>query len=82
MRSPGAKRQAGQRCGGLAGLLELEVVASLGGNVIEVTHNRLSPDVAYSRTGVEMLLEVRDAAHIAEIESGLRAHGYPVRRLD
>lgn len=68
------------RPGGLAGLLE--VVASLGGNVIEVTHNRLSPDVAYSRTGVEMLLEVRDAAHIAEIEAGLRAYGYPVRRLD
>jgi threonine dehydratase len=68
------------RPGGLAALLD--VIAALGGNVIEVTHNRLSPDIAYSRTGVEMLVEVRDAAHIARIEQDLLQRGYPVRRLD
>jgi threonine dehydratase len=68
------------RPGGLAGLLE--VIAQAGGNVMEVTHNRLSPQVAYGRTGVEMLVEVRDEAHIAELESTLHAHGFPTRRLD
>jgi threonine dehydratase len=68
------------RPGGLARLLE--AVAEQGGNVMEVTHNRISPDIAYGRTGVEMLVEVRGEEHIADLERGLRAHGYPVRRLD
>lgn len=66
--------------GGLARLLE--VVAEEGGNVIEVTHNRISPDVAYGQTGVEMLIEVRDEAHIAALTAGLTERSYPVRRLD
>ncbi|MDX1931862.1 MAG: threonine ammonia-lyase [Capsulimonadales bacterium] len=66
------------RPGGLVRLLE--VVAEAGGNVMEVTHNRISPDVPYGRTGVEMLVEVRDEAHIHEIETRLLAAGYPLRR--
>jgi threonine dehydratase len=66
--------------GGLAKLLD--VVAQAGGNVMEVTHNRISPEVPYGWTGVEMLVEVRDAAHIADIETSLRTHSYPIRRLD
>jgi threonine dehydratase, medium form len=66
--------------GGLARLLD--TVAQAGGNVIEVTHNRISPSVTYGKTGVEMLLEVRDDGHIAEIERSLRARGYPITRLD
>jgi threonine dehydratase len=66
--------------GGLAKLLD--VVAQSGGNVMEVTHNRISPEVPYGWTGVEMLVEVRDAAHIADIEASLRARSYPVRRLN
>ena len=66
--------------GGLAGLLEL--VAEVGASVMEVTHNRLSPHVAYGRTGVEMLVEVRGENHIAELETRLAGSGYPVRHLD
>lgn len=60
----------------------LEVVAQAEGNVIEVTHNRISPAVAYGRTGIEMLVEVRDEEHLGTLEDTLTAHGYPVRRLD
>lgn len=66
--------------GGLARLLE--TVAQAGGNVIEVTHNRISPQVAYGKTGVEMLVEVRDEDHIAELSDALAARSYPVTRLD
>jgi threonine dehydratase len=66
--------------GGLARLLD--AVAQAGGNVMEVTHNRVSPSVAYGRTGVEMLIEVRNDEHISIIESTLTRHGYPVRRMD
>ena len=66
--------------GGLAKLLE--IVAEVGASVMEVTHNRISPHVAYGRTGVEMLVEVRGETHIAQLQSVLKNHGYPVRRLD
>ena len=66
--------------GGLAKLLE--AVASQGGNVMEVTHNRISSGVAYGMTGVEMLIEVRNEAHIAAMEASLTEFGYPVRRLE
>jgi threonine dehydratase len=66
--------------GGLAKLLE--AVAAQGGNVMEVTHNRISSGVAYGMTGVEMLVEVRNEAHITAMETNLIDCGYPVRRLD
>ena len=64
------------RPGGLA--LLLEAVAGAGGNVMEVSHNRLSPQVPYGRTGVEMLVEVRSPEHGALLERTLQERGYPV----
>ncbi|GAB4457803.1 MAG: threonine ammonia-lyase [Armatimonadaceae bacterium] len=64
--------------GGLA--LLLNVVAQAGGNIMEVTHNRIAPELPYGYTGVEMLIEVRDQNHIAQIEAALTAQNYPVRR--
>jgi threonine dehydratase len=66
--------------GGLARLLD--IIADAGGNVMEVTHNRISPDIPYGRTGVEMLVEVRDENHITVLAERLRDRDYPVRRLD
>jgi len=67
------------RPGGLAGLLE--AVADAGGNVMEVEHNRLDPEIAYGRTGVEVLVETRGAAHAADIERKLAGAGYRIRRF-
>ena len=68
------------RPGGLAALLE--VIAELKGNIQSVVHNRISPRIPLGQTGVEILLEVRDAAHIALVRDGLTQRGYPVRMLD
>jgi threonine dehydratase len=66
--------------GGLARLLD--IIAEAGANVMEVTHNRISPDIPYGRTGVEMLVEVRDENHMTALSERLQDRGYPVRRLD
>jgi threonine dehydratase len=68
------------RPGGLAALLQL--IAAQQGNVINVVHNRVSVRVPFGATGVEMLVEVRDAAHIAAVRGGLAAEGYAVEMLD
>lgn len=68
------------RPGGLAALLEL--IAEVKGNIITVLHNRISPTVPLGHTGVELLLEVRDAEHIAQIRAALTERGYRVEMLD
>ena len=68
------------RPGGLVVLLE--GIAELKGNVISVVHNRISPSIPLGYTGVELLLEVRDAEHIAALKSGLNAKGYRIEMLD
>jgi threonine dehydratase len=68
------------RPGGLVALLD--VIAELKGNIITVVHNRTSPTVPLGQTGVELLLEVRDAEHIQRILDGLDARNYRVRMLD
>ncbi|MGC4046258.1 MAG: threonine ammonia-lyase [Armatimonas sp.] len=62
------------RPGGLAALLD--TVASAGGNIMEVTHNRISPSVPYGRTGVELLIEVRGASHAEALKAHLEQRGY------
>ena len=68
------------RPGGLVTLLEQ--LAQLRGNIISVTHNRISPSVPLGQTGVEVLLEVRDREHIALIRQGLKEQDYRVEMLD
>jgi threonine dehydratase len=66
--------------GGLAGLLDR--IAELKGNIITVVHNRIRPSVPLGYTGVEVLLEVRDAEHIERIREGLQTQSYRVEMLD
>ncbi|MBC7526211.1 MAG: threonine ammonia-lyase [Chthonomonadaceae bacterium] len=68
------------RPGGLAALLE--TIAELKGNVIQLSHNRVSPTIPLGQTGVEILLEVRDRTHIDRVTEGLEAKGYRVRLLE
>jgi len=65
------------RPGGLAGLLK--AVAEARGNVIEVIHNRTSAAVPIGYTGVEILIETRDAAHIDDVIARLKSASYPVQ---
>ncbi|BDI34021.1 threonine ammonia-lyase [Capsulimonas corticalis] len=67
------------RPGSLARLLE--IVAVERGNVITVSHNRLSPHISLGKTRIELLIEVRDRAHRERILTALRGDGYPVETL-
>lgn len=64
------------RPGNLAPLLR--TVADLGANVVDVFHRRATALVPIDRVGVELILEVREKAHGAQVITGLRANGYGV----
>jgi threonine dehydratase len=65
------------RPGGLARLLKM--IAEQQGNIIDVIHNRTSTTVPIGMTGVEILIETRDPAHIEALISGLKSAAYPVQ---
>ncbi len=55
------------------------VIGSLGGNIIEVAHNRLALDVPAKGAEFDIMIETRDAQHTHEIMDALREKGYPPR---
>jgi len=63
----------------------LAKIASLigegGGNILEVSHQRLFLDVPVKNADLDLVVETRDAAHLDEIIASITAAGYPVRRL-
>ena len=67
------------RPGGLVRLLS--VIAEQRGSVITVNHNRLSPNLAFGVTRVELLVEVRDRAHQGRIIAALQARDYPAELI-
>jgi threonine dehydratase len=58
-----------------------KVIGDLGGNIIEVAHNRLALDVPAKGAEFDILIETRDAQHTQEIVDALAGAGYPPRRL-
>jgi threonine dehydratase len=58
-----------------------KMIGDLGGNIIEVAHNRLALDVPAKGAEFDILVETRDAQHTQEIVDALAASGYPPRRL-
>jgi threonine dehydratase len=64
------------RPGNLAGMTEQ--IAAAGANVIDIMHRRAAWGVPLDRTGLEMILEVRDQAHGEAVIERLREHGYHV----
>jgi threonine dehydratase len=67
------------RPGELAKLLTL--LANERVNVVEVEHQRETPDMSVAETGVELTLVTRDPAHCDEILSLLARWGYRAERL-
>ncbi len=55
------------------------VIGGAGGNIIEVTHNRLALDVPAKGAEFDLLVETRDASHTDAIAAALTARGYPPR---
>jgi threonine dehydratase len=57
------------------------IVGGLGGNIIEVAHNRLALDVPAKGAEFDIMIETRDAQHTQEIMDALRDNGYPPRTV-
>jgi len=56
-------------------------IGALGGNILEVAHNRLALDVPAKGAEFDLLIETRDAQHTQEIMDALRDKGYPPRAV-
>ena len=56
-------------------------LAELGGNVLEVYHQRWFYDVPIKMAEVDFVLEARDADHMRRMVEGLKAAGMPARLL-
>jgi threonine dehydratase len=54
-------------------------IGELGGNILEVAHNRLALDVPAKGAEFDLMIETRDAQHTQEIIDALRERGYPPR---
>jgi threonine dehydratase len=66
--------------GGLVAMLT--VVAAERGNVITIRHNRLTRTIPLGKSGVEVLIEVRDKEHSDSIVAAMEKAGYYIERLD
>lgn len=58
-----------------------QCIAAAGANVIEIQHRRSVWGVPLDHTGLEMILEVRDAAHGQAVEQSLASAGYVFERI-
>jgi threonine dehydratase len=56
-------------------------IGNLGGNILEVAHNRLALDVPAKGAEFDVMIETRDAQHTQEIMDALRDRGYPPRSV-
>lgn len=57
-------------------------IGELGGNIVEVLHQRLDPTVHARSTEVEVTIETSDRAHLEALLAGLQARGHIVRTND
>ena len=55
------------------------IIGEAGGNILEVSHNRLMTGVSAKSADLGLVVEARDGAHAAEIRARLQEAGYVVR---
>jgi threonine dehydratase len=55
------------------------VVGEAGGNILEVSHNRMQTDMPAKSADLGLLVEARDAAHADEIRARLVAAGFTLK---
>ncbi len=66
--------------GSLADIAAL--IGKAGGNIVEILHQRLFLDVPAKRTELDMMVEARDAGHMAEIIRHVRQSGHALRIVE
>jgi threonine dehydratase len=57
------------------------LVGQAGGNILEVSHNRMVTDTSAKLTDLGMTIEARDASHAEEIRAALENSGFPIRKI-
>ena len=55
------------------------LIGEAGGNIMEVSHNRLMTGASAKSADLGLVIEARDDTHAAEIKARLEKAGYPVR---
>jgi threonine dehydratase len=55
------------------------VVGEAGGNILDVSHNRMMTDMPVKSADLGLTIEARDAAHAAEIRETLEKAGFTIR---
>jgi threonine dehydratase len=55
------------------------LVGEAGGNILEVSHNRMTTDTSAKSADLGMTIEARDAEHAADIQRTLEAAGFVLR---
>ena len=58
------------------------LIGEAGGNILEVQHQRAFSPLSVKSTGVDFIIETRNAAHASEVVTTLRAAGFHVRVLE
>ncbi|MDH3700792.1 MAG: threonine ammonia-lyase [Alphaproteobacteria bacterium] len=56
-------------------------IGALGGNIVEIVHQRMFFDVPVKQAEADIVVETRDEEHVEEIIAALTADGFPTRRL-
>jgi len=56
------------------------LVGEAGGNILEVSHNRMMTDMPAKSATLGMVIEARDSDHAEEIKKKLEAAGFPLRK--
>jgi threonine dehydratase len=56
------------------------LVGEAGGNILEVSHNRMMTDMPAKSADLGMVIEARDAGHADEIREALETAGFTIRR--
>jgi threonine dehydratase len=54
------------------------LIGEAGGNILEVSHNRMMSGLSAKSATLGMVIEARDAEHATEIREGLEKGGFPV----
>ena len=56
------------------------LVGQAGGNILEVSHNRMMTDMPAKSADLGMVIEARDAGHAEEIRTALEDSGFTIRK--
>jgi threonine dehydratase len=58
-----------------------QVIGQTGGNIFEVSHQRLFNHITVKMAEVDAIVETYDLSHAHQIVAALQAHGFPAQMV-